>query len=155
MGSGLSRFALELVSRHYISMKIFLVCSKKFYDKIPEIQKTLERSGHTITLPNCFADPGTEERYKTLGVAEHSKWKAEMLKHSAGVIQDNDAVLVLNFEKNDVENYIGGATFLEMYDAFRLGKKIFLYNEIPKGILADEIVGFNPVVISGNLHKIL
>jgi len=65
-----------------------------------------------------------------------------------------DAVLVLNFEKDGMKNYVGGATFLEMYDAFRLGKKIFLYNDIPEGILKDEIVGFNPVIIGGNLKKI-
>ena len=135
-------------------MKLFIICSKRFYDKIPEIQKELEIMGHAITLPNCYDDPTTEDRYRSLGSDEHSKWKTGMLKHSAGVIENNEAVLVLNFEKNGTKNYIGGATFLEMYDAFRLGKKIFLYNDIPEGILADEIIGFNPMVIGGNLKKV-
>lgn len=135
-------------------MKIFIICSKKFYDKIPEVQKTLEDNGHKITLPNCYDDPLTEERYRNLGVEEHSKWKSEMLKHSTDVIENNDAVLVLNFDKHGMKNYIGGATFLEMYDAFRLGKKIFLYNDVPEGILTGEIVGFGPVVINGDLQKI-
>lgn len=137
-----------------MNMKIFIICSKKFYDKIPEVQKTLEDSGHEITLPNCYDDPSTEERYRNLGTEEHSKWKSEMLKHSTNVIESNDAVLVLNFDKHGMKNYIGGATFLEMYDAFRLGKKIFLYNDIPEGILTDEVVGFGPVVINGDLQKI-
>ena len=77
-----------------------------------------------------------------------------MLKHSTDVIENNDAVLVLNFEKHGMKNYIGGATFLEMYDAFRLGKKIFLYNDVPEGILADEIIGFSPIIINGNLTKV-
>ena len=77
-----------------------------------------------------------------------------MIKHSLSVVQDNDAVLVLNFDRGDIKNYIGGATFLEMYDAFRLGKKIFMYNDIPDGILYDEILGFNPVILNGNLDKI-
>jgi hypothetical protein len=136
-------------------MKIFVICSKKFYDKIPEIKDILEIAGHTITLPNCYDDPSTEDRFRSLGTAEHSKWKAEMLKHSTDVIENNDAVLVLNFEKNGIENYIGGATFLEMYDAFRLGKKIFLYNNVPEGILKDEIVGFDPVIINGDLKMVL
>jgi hypothetical protein len=34
---------------------------------------------------------------------------------------------------------LGGATFLEMYDAFRLNKQIFLYNDIPEGMLYDEL----------------
>ena len=77
-----------------------------------------------------------------------------MLKHSTGVIEAQDAVLVLNFEKNGMENYIGGATFLEMYDAFRLGKKMYLYHPVPEGILRDEIVGFHPILIDEHLELI-
>lgn len=135
-------------------MKIFIICSKTFYGKIPQIKKVLEENGHIVTLPNCYNDPATEERYRNLGKEEHSKWKAEKLKHSTVVIENNDAVLVLNLEKNGVQNYIGGATFLEMYDAFRLNKKMFLYNDVPEGILKDEIAGFNSVVINGDLSRV-
>lgn len=69
-----------------------------------------------------------------------------------------DAVLVLNYDKNKdgkiYKNYIGGATFLEMYDAFRLGKKIFLMNDIPEGMLFDEIEGFNPIILNGNIDLV-
>lgn len=77
-----------------------------------------------------------------------------MLRHSQDVISENDAVLVLNFDKNGQQNYIGGATFLEMYDARRMGKKIYLYNDIPSGMLTDEIKGFEPVIIRQNLELI-
>lgn len=77
-----------------------------------------------------------------------------MIKHSEEVIKEMDAVLVLNYTKNGIQNYIGGATFLEMYDAFRLDKKIFMMNDIPDLLLKDEIIGFNPVVINGDLSKI-
>jgi hypothetical protein len=136
-------------------MKIFIVCSKKFYDKIPSIQKELESMGHTISLPNCYDDPTTEEKYRNRGKAEHSAWKASMIEHSLNVIKNNDAILVLNFEKNGIKNYVGGATFLEMYDAIRLGKKIFMYNDIPEGIMQDEIIGFNPMIIHGDLSQIV
>ena len=135
-------------------MKIFIICSKKFYSHIPPIKDKLEKSGHKITLPNCYDDPATEDRYRKLGNREHSEWKAEMLKHSTEIIENNDAVLVLNFEKNGIINYIGGATFLEMYDAFRLNKRIYLLNGIPEGLLKDEIIGFNPIILKGNLAKI-
>jgi hypothetical protein len=135
-------------------MKIFVICSKKFYDKIPPIVVELEKKGHILSMPNCFDDPATEERYRALGTEAHSKWKSEMITHSLDVIGDNDAVLVLNFDKDNLKNYIGGATFLEMYDAFRLGKKIFMYNDIPEGILHDEIMGFDPIVLGGDLDRI-
>jgi hypothetical protein len=136
-------------------MNILIICSKRFYDKIPEIKKFLEEKKHKVELPNCFDDPATEARYRNLGQKEHAKWKSEMFKHSTDIIEKCDAVLVLNFEKEGIKNYIGGATFLEMYDAFRFGKKIFMYNNIPEGILKDEIIGFDPVVINGDLNKVV
>ncbi len=135
-------------------MRIFLICSKRFYDQIPPIAAELESSGHVLTLPNCYDDPTAETRYLAQGADAHAAWKATMLAKSAYVIEANDAVLVLNFDKGDMKNYIGGATFLEMYDAYRLGKKIFLYNPVPEGILHDEICGFAPTVLAGDLSRI-
>ncbi|MEI7689801.1 MAG: hypothetical protein WCI79_02440 [Candidatus Saccharibacteria bacterium] len=136
-------------------MKIFIICSKKFYNQIPSIKDNLEAKGHIITLPNCYDDPYTEDKYRQMGRAEHANFKSEMIRHSEDVINSNDAVLVLNFTKNGVDNYISGATFLEMYEAFKLGKKIFMYNDIPDGILHDEIVGFSPIMLKGDLGKIV
>ena len=132
-------------------MKIFIICSKSFYDKIPDIKKRLENNGHEVGLPNCFDDPSTEARYRALGQEEHAQWKASMIRHSEEIILKHDAVLVLNFEKHGTPNYVGGATFLEMYDAFRLGKRIYLFNDIPDGILKDEIIGLNPLLINNDI----
>lgn len=134
-------------------MKILIICSKSFYNEIPEIKETLEKMGHTVFLPNCYDKPNTESLMKQLGSKEHAEFKSAMFRQSEEVISNMDAVLVLNYTKKDVEGYIGGATFLEMYDAFRLGKEIFMFNEIPDGILSDEIKGFSPIIIKGNLKK--
>lgn len=133
-------------------MKILLICSKSFYSKIPEVKKYLEQKGHNIYLPNCYDAPQTEAKYR--GTDKHSEFKSKMFRKSEKTISDMDAVLVLNFDKNEYKNYIGGATFLEMYDAFRMNKKIFLYNDIPEGILQDEIIGFSPIIINQNLDII-
>ena len=81
-----------------------------------------------------------------------------MFRKIEETISQMDAVLVLNYDKkqNDMvlKNYIGGATFLEIYDAFRLDKKIFMLNDIPKGILYDELQGFAPIIINGDIDKI-
>jgi hypothetical protein len=135
-------------------MRVFIICSKFFYDKIPAIKAGLEANGHVVTLQNAYDDPKAEERFRALGPAIHAEWKASMLRQSAEIIERMDAVLVLNFEKNGTPHYIGGATFIEMYDAFRLSKKIFLYNPIPEGILKDEILGFAPIIIAGDLQAL-
>ena len=77
-----------------------------------------------------------------------------MYRKSLETIKEMDAVLVLNYDKNGNKNYIGGATFLEMYEAFMNDKKIYLYNDIPEGMLYDEIEGFYPVILNGNLDLI-
>ena len=139
-------------------MKILIICSKKFYSKIEEVKKDLEKKNIEVFLPNCYDDPTAEQKAWDLGVEEHQKFKAKMFKQSEDTIRKMDAVLVLNIDKEKdgkvINNYIGGATFLEMYDAFRLGKKIYLYNDIPDGMLYDEIEGFGPIIISGDLKQI-
>ena len=139
-------------------MKLFIMCSKKFYNKIPAIKCELEKRNIEVFLPNCYDDPKTEEKMWNLGKEEHQKFKAKMYKQSEDTIRNMDAVLVINYDKNTngkiEKNYIGGATFLEMYDAFRLNKKIYLYNDIPEGMLYDEIEGFAPIIINKDLSKI-
>lgn len=135
-------------------MKIFITASSKFYDKVAEVKLQLEKAGHIITPPNGYQSPNAEEELKSLSPEKHQEWKAKMIREDGKIVADNDAILVLNFEKHGQANYVGGATFLEMFKAFELSKKIFLYNPIPDGMLKDEIEGFGPVVINGDLSLV-
>ena len=135
-------------------MKIFICCSKYFYHKVAPIQKELEAKGHAITLPNSYGAPFMEEELKKQGVEAHRIWKSAKLKEQVEKILANEAILVLNFEKHGQENYVGGATFLEIFKAFELGKHIFFYNPIPEGMLRDELYAMNPKIINGDLSKV-
>ena len=136
-------------------MKIFIICSKHLYGKVPPIKKALELLGHTITVPNSFDAPMKEEEMKRISKEEHIAWKSARLWEQVGKVQSNDAVLVLNYEKKGIQNYIGGATFLEIAHAFYNRKKIFLLNPIPNNIFTDELTGMNPTILNGDLNKIL
>ena len=139
-------------------MKILIICSKKFYPNIADIKKVLEENNHEIFLPNTYDNPKLEQEMWDQGEEAHKDFKARMFRQSEEKIKNVDAVLVLNFDKEKdgvlYKNYIGGATFLEMYDAFRMNKKIFMYNDIPDGMLYDEIDGFDPIIINGNLDLV-
>lgn len=135
-------------------MKVFIVCSKAFYAQVTAVQSALEQAGHKITLPNSFDNPNREAELKLQGAKEHAAWKAEMIREQNQKIKANDAILVLNYDKAGQANYIGGATFLEMFKAFELGRKIFLMNPVPESILTDEIKGFAPTVIQGDLSQV-
>ncbi|MEO7617858.1 MAG: hypothetical protein ABIS59_03375 [Candidatus Saccharibacteria bacterium] len=136
-------------------MKIFIICSKTFYGHVSAIQAQLEQAGHTITLPNSIDNPNAEAQMREQGREVHSAWKRERFAETAAKVAAVDAVLVLNFENNGQTNYIGGATFLEVYDAFIAGKKIFFYNPLPDGMLYDELNGMDPILLENDLSKII
>jgi hypothetical protein len=136
-------------------MKIFIVGSKYSFEKIPPIKAELEKAGHIITVPSGFADPFRELEVKKLDKDNYVKFKQQKLKEQSERVAANEAILVLNFEKNGQVNYIGGATFLEVFKAWELGKKIFFFNPLPEGMLYDELVGMNPIIINGDLSIIM
>ena len=135
-------------------MRILIICSKAFYKDIEPIKEKLEKKGHIVELPNSYYEPDAEKKSWELGKEAHSEFKQRMFRMSSERIETMDAVLTLNFDKNGKKNYIGGATFLEIYEAFMKEKKIYLYNDIPEGMLYDEISGFSPIVINGDLSLI-
>lgn len=154
--------------------KIFIACSKHFYDRIPKIKQELELMGYETILPNFYDTPMVEEEIKeNSSKEEHIEFCKKSYLESQRKAKESDAILVLNFErekeinvyrtdflkrKNICPNYIGGATFLEMYDAYLNGNEIYLYNDMPSktsisGILYDEIEGFDTKVLNGNLFN--
>jgi hypothetical protein len=135
-------------------MNIFITASCRFYDKVKDVKSQLEKMGHKVTPPNGYGCSVTEADTRKMSPSEYQKWKAGMIRTDGKIIMENDAILVLNFEKNGQKNYIGGSVFLEMFKTFDLDKKIFLYNPIPESMLKDEILGFGPIVINGDLTKI-
>ena len=135
-------------------MKIFIISSATFYDKIPPIKQYLESKGFELVMPNTYNNPNLEKEVWKKGFKAHAELEKELFKLSEEKIKDVDAVLCVNFEKYNIKNYIGGATFIEIYEAFKNNKKIYLYHDIPKGMLYDEIAGFDPIIINENLDLI-
>lgn len=135
-------------------MKIFIISSAAFYDKIKPIKDYLESKGFELLMPNTYDSPNLTKEAWNEGYKAHAKLVQKLFKMSEEKIKSVDAVLCINFEKNNIENYIGGATFIEIYEAFKNNKKIYLYHDIPKGMLFDEIASFEPIVINENLDLI-
>lgn len=139
-------------------MKIMLICSTSCYGYVADIKEKLESMGHSILLPNSYERPVTNDDNKVMSEKEYLDFFKEMFHESRNKIKDVDAVLVLNYNKikNDrvLENYIGASTFLEMYEAFMNSKKIFMMNGYPDNLLLDEIKGFAPIIINGDLNLV-
>lgn len=140
-------------------MKILIVCSTSFYDKVEPIKLELERRGFLVELPNCYDNPVTNDDNKNMTEEEYFNFFKEMYYESRDKVKNIDAILVLNFDKKKdgviYQNYIGASTFLEMYEAFMQQKKIFIFNDYPNNMLFDEIKGFNPIILNGDLNQII
>lgn len=139
-------------------MRIGIICSTTAYSKIPEISRSLEAMGHIPVMPNCYDDPVYNEDTDKMDEKEYLDFFRDMYFQSRERTASLDAVLVLNEPKAKngtvIPNYIGASTFLEMYEAFMQGKKIYIYNDLPESMLLDEIKGFAPKLLHGDLNAI-
>ncbi|MCC7570408.1 hypothetical protein KO465_03620 [Candidatus Micrarchaeota archaeon] len=146
-------------------MKVTICGSIAFYEDMLKIKKQLEHLGHDVDLPPIEVE---DENGNMIPVSEYYKlrknsdetvaWVWERKKQAIlwhfKKIEWADAVLILNYDKKGVENYIGGNTFLEIGLAFYLHKKIFLYNPIPEISYKEELLGMDPVILNKDLTKI-
>jgi len=132
-------------------MKITVCGSMIYLGKLKEIEKNLVEFGHQIFMPIDF---GVD--YSTISNEDYGQLKKEKnaIKEHFEKIKQSDAILVCNFDKNGIKNYIGGNSFLEIGFAYILGKKIFLLNPIPRMLYEAEIIGMEPIVLDGDLKKI-
>jgi hypothetical protein len=143
-------------------MTTITICSSaNFYRQAVEIQAALEQAGYTIIIP------ATAEKMKQSGdydVSHYKTWfadagdyhkKSALMRGHFDEVAKGDAILVLNYEKHGVPNYIGGNVLMEMGLAFYLQKPIFILNEIPDDSpFVEEIKGFMPIVLHGQVNQL-
>jgi len=147
-------------------MKITICGSIAFYKEMQEVKGKLEQIGHEVDLPPAQLEdengnPISAARYyeirKTSSGNEGWVWDRKewaMKKHFNKIVW-SDAILVLNYTKNNIEGYVGANTLMEMGLALHLNKKTYLLNQIPEMSYKEEILGVKPVVINGDLSKIV
>lgn len=136
-------------------MKIGVAGSMQFTEKMVEIHNQLKQMGHTVFMSK-FADDyiGKTDEEKEKIKLDH-KYNYDAIREFWKPMQTANALLVANFDKSGIKNYIGGNAFLEMGFAYVLGLKIFLLNPIPKmPYYETEIIAMKPIVINGDLRKI-
>ena len=141
-------------------MKITLCGSIKFADKLVEVYRELEKLGHQPMMHEDMfgvADGTAKELKDIRNNVEHAEIKRKYgyIKWWYDSIKNSDGILVLNYDKNGIKNYIGGNTLIEIGFAHVNNKKVFLLNSIPeKAPYIDEIKAMVDVVLNRDLSKI-
>ena len=132
------------------------ICSRlSFAKEMIETKKKLEAMGHTPLVSNFTEDfIGVSDEQKQ-AMNQQSFREKDVIREFYKKIQTCDAILVLNYAKKGIENYIGGNTLMEIGFAHVHYKKIFLMNPIPEiPLYKAEIEGVDPTIIHGDLSQI-
>lgn len=136
-------------------MKIGIVGSMQYAEKMIEIKNRLEKMGYAAYMSNLsspFVGKSDEEKEK---IKIEQKTTIDIFEEFWDLMQGGDAILVVNYDKHGIKNYIGGNTFLEMGFAKILKQEIFLLNPVPKiELYESEIIAMKPIIINGDLSKI-
>jgi len=136
-------------------MKIGISGSMQFTEKMIEVRDKLNSLDHeafTSVFTKDLIDKTDEEKEK---IKLHQKFNLDAIREFWKLMQGADAILVLNFDKNGIKNYIGGNTLMEIGFAHVLNQKIYLWNPIPEiPYYKTEIEAVRPIIINGDLSKI-
>lgn len=127
-----------------------------FSKEMLDTQKILEEKGHICFLPEHVLEYA-DNKIAKIGGSEGArrKIKYDLIRKHYQLIQNSDAILVLNYTKKDIVNYVGGNSFLEMGYAYVLNKKIFLLNPIPEmESIKQEMEAVQPIILNGDLNAI-
>ncbi len=140
-------------------MKITVCGSITFAERMVEVYNRLKELGHEPLMHEHMfrlADgtaPQLEDSRNRVESSEIKK-KYDFIRAWYSMIVDSDAVLVCNFDKKGIRNYVGGNSLMEMGFAHVNNKKVFLLNPIPDVPYSDEIKAMVDKVINGNLRSI-
>jgi len=147
-------------------MKVTICGSIAFYDEMLSIKEKLKEMEHEVELPpfEIKDDSGNmipvKEYYqKRKSAGENIQWiwdrKGEAITEHFNKVVWSDAILVLNYDKNNIKGYVGGNTLMEIGLAFFLKKKIYFLNQIPELPYKEEILGMRPIILNNDdLSKI-
>ncbi len=128
----------------------------QFVDKMLDVRSQLNQIGHEAFLTDLHKSMVGKDSEEIEKIKLHQKYNMDAICEFWRMMQGADAVLVLNYDKNGVKNYIGANTFLEIGFAHVLGQKIFVLNPLPEfEFYRTEIEAMRPIVINDDLSKIV
>lgn len=137
-------------------MKIGIIGSMAFTDRMLEVEKELQSLGHETKVSGFAAEYAGKSQDEIERLKLEDKNGRDAIREFWDKMQSLEAVLVLNFDRKGILGYIGGNTLMELGFAHVLNLKIFLWNQIPEiDFYKTEIEAVKPVIINGDLLKIV
>ena len=136
-------------------MKIAICTSMQFTEQMLAAQKQLEAQGHTVFVSGFSQEYVGKNDEQIEALKLKHKFEFDAIREFWLKIKMSDAILVLNYDKKGIKNYIGCNTLMEIGFAHILNKKIFLLNPIPDiDFYKSEIEATKPIILNGNLSNL-
>ena len=89
-------------------MKIGIIGSMQFTDKMIEVKNELDKLGHDAFISDLHKPMIGKNDAEIEEIKLRQKNNQDAIREFWKKMQGADAVLVLNFDKNDIKNYVGG-----------------------------------------------
>lgn len=140
-------------------MKIMISGSMTFSKQMIELKAELDKLGHTALLP-IGIEPHLEDASYQDDLERNTSEliQNDIMRKNFNQLSEQEAILVFNKSKNNIDGYMGVSMLMEMAIAYFLGKKIFLWSDIPhfnEHRWAHEVLIMQPTFIKGDLTKIV
>lgn len=139
-------------------MKIMICGSMTFAKEMIESKEVLEEMGYSVQIPtDSFDIVGGNHDHDDLEADYNHCVENDIMRTHFKLIEESDAVLVLNYDKNNIKGYVGTASLMEIGLAYHLNKKIFLLNPLPSHLeyrWVHEVRIINPLILYGDLSRI-
>lgn len=139
-------------------MVITICGSAKFAKEMIWAKKFLERKGHKVLVPEMAESFATGkvklDDFKGGRTVAAFKKKYNLIRKHFEEVERGNVILVLNYDRMGIKNYIGGNTFAEIAIAYYLNKAIYLLNPVPEELpYTDELKAMEPIILNGELEK--
>lgn len=149
-------------------MRITICGSMQFLPEIGQLKLRLEERGHIVVIPiatpdekvvdGVYVKPWQSDDGVTKELPQNDElWrvKFDSMVSYFEEIEQAEAIIVANYEKNGIAGYIGGNTLMEIGVALSRKKPLFMMyppnvSELSYG---EELMGSLPVVLNGNIDK--
>lgn len=121
--------------------------SIRFASRMEVVREALALRGIACEIP--------QPSYDELG--DPAGWRGRLARRFMDIIAAGPvrALLLANFDQNDVKGYVGPSAFAEAAVAFSRGKPIYLLGDLPQGAFADELASFGAVPLKWDLAPLL
>lgn len=133
-------------------MKICICSSLSFPDEVNAVAWQLTKLGHEVLLPNGIVNRLIEQPNFD---PTQAKIDTDSCHKHVDKIRAADVVLICNYTKNGIENYIGANTFAEIFVAKYFDKPIFSLHALPDmPYIHEELQSFGVINLDNDVSKI-